>query len=91
MRLTFFEAPVFTRVAPGYLDDANLRQLQEALLEAPARGDVIQGTGGFRSCDGMIRGVAKANVAGFVSSITGSKAITKSGCLPSTARARSQI
>jgi len=91
MRLTFFETPVFTRLAPGYLDDADFRQLQEALLEAPARGDVFRDPADFGSCDGMIRGVAKANVAGFVSSITGSKAITKSGCLPSTARARSQI
>ncbi|MGB5830887.1 MAG: hypothetical protein WBG92_02715 [Thiohalocapsa sp.] len=48
MRLTFFETPVFTRLAPGYLDDADFRRLQEVLLEEPARGDVIQGTGGFR-------------------------------------------
>jgi mRNA-degrading endonuclease RelE of RelBE toxin-antitoxin system len=48
MRFTFIETPLFTRQAPDYLDDADFRRLQEALLTAPARGDVIQGTGGFR-------------------------------------------
>lgn len=48
MKLTFFETPAFTRHLQDYLDDEGYRALQNALLEDPKRGDVIQGTGGFR-------------------------------------------
>jgi len=48
MKLVFFEAPVFTRLLPDYLDDEAYRALQKTLLENPELGEVMPGTGGFR-------------------------------------------
>ena len=48
MKLAFFETPAFTHHLRGYLDDEGYRDLQNALMEDPKRGDVIPGTGGFR-------------------------------------------
>ena len=48
MKLVFFEAPIFTRTLPDYLDDESYRALQRLLLNAPEAGDVMPGTGGFR-------------------------------------------
>ncbi len=48
MKLLFFETPLFTRLLPNYLNDAEYRTLQKALLENPEQGDVMPGTGGFR-------------------------------------------
>jgi len=48
MKLVFFEAPLFTRLLPDYLNDESYRALQRALLESPELGDVMPGTGGFR-------------------------------------------
>ena len=48
MKLVFFEAPLFTRLLPDYLDDEGYQRLQETLLENPELGDVMPGTGGFR-------------------------------------------
>ena len=48
MRFVFFETPLFSRVLPSYLDDAEFRRLQAALMRDPERGDVMPGTGGFR-------------------------------------------
>lgn len=48
MKFTFFETPLFTRLLPEYLDDQGYQDLQRALLENPASGDVIPDTGGFR-------------------------------------------
>ena len=42
------EAPAFTRVLPGYLDDDEYGLLQRVLLANPTKGDVMPGTGGFR-------------------------------------------
>jgi hypothetical protein len=44
----FVEAPVFTRLLPGYLDDDEYRLLQFHLAREPEAGTVIPGTGGFR-------------------------------------------
>src|SRR5260370_40870903 len=46
--MEFFEAPAFTRYVDNYLDDDAYRALQIQLTTAPAQGDVIPGTGGFR-------------------------------------------
>jgi mRNA-degrading endonuclease RelE of RelBE toxin-antitoxin system len=46
--MEFFETPAFTRHLPQYLDDEQYRTLQNALAGAPALGDVMPGTGGFR-------------------------------------------
>lgn len=48
MNLVFFEAPVFTRLLPDYMDDRNYQDLQVALMEDPTRGELMPGTGGFR-------------------------------------------
>lgn len=48
MRAVFVELPPFARYRPDYLSDESLRQLQQALLENPRAGDVMEGTGGLR-------------------------------------------
>ena len=48
MRFVFFETPLFSRVLPSYLDDAEFRRLQTALIRDPESGDLMPGTGGFR-------------------------------------------
>lgn len=46
--VTFIEAPVFTRMLPGYLDDEAYTALQWALALHPEAGAVIPGSGGVR-------------------------------------------
>lgn len=46
--MEFFEAPSFTRHLAKYLDEDQYRALQNTLASAPAMGDLIPGTGGFR-------------------------------------------
>ena len=48
MKMTFFEAPAFTRYLADYMDDDEYRTLQQVIMENPDMGEVIQGTGGFR-------------------------------------------
>lgn len=48
MFATFIELPPFERFREDYLDDRNYRLLQLHLLENPAAGDTIAGTGGLR-------------------------------------------
>jgi mRNA-degrading endonuclease RelE of RelBE toxin-antitoxin system len=48
MKALFVEMPAFIRHRSDYLDDEGLRALQNALLENPETGDVIEGTGGLR-------------------------------------------
>lgn len=48
MKALFVELPPFERYRPEYLDDEAFRRLQQALLDQPEAGDVIQGTGGLR-------------------------------------------
>jgi len=48
MRALFIELPAFARHRAEFLDDEAFRALQNALLENPEAGDVIQGTGGLR-------------------------------------------
>lgn len=48
MKATFVELPPFQRVRANYLDDTAYRALQDALMENPLAGDVIEGTGGLR-------------------------------------------
>ena len=49
MKLVFFETLLFSRLLPQYLTDESYRALQQALLENPEFGDVMPGTGGFRT------------------------------------------
>ena len=48
MLASFVELPPFERVRKDYLDDDAYRALQQELLNNPAAGDVIEGTGGLR-------------------------------------------
>ena len=48
LKAVFKELPSFTRLRENYLDDEGLRALQNALLNNPEAGDVIEGTGGLR-------------------------------------------
>jgi len=48
MRYVFFETPLFSRLLPSYLDDAEYGALQDALMREPECGDLMPGTGGFR-------------------------------------------
>ena len=48
MKGLFVELPAFSRHRADYLDDEGFRALQSELAENPAKGDVIEGTGGLR-------------------------------------------
>ena len=48
MKAVFVELPAFSRYRADYLTDESLRALQNALLENPEAGEVIEGTGGMR-------------------------------------------
>lgn len=48
MQALFVELPAFARHRANYLDDEQFRGLQNALLDNPAAGEVIEGTGGLR-------------------------------------------
>ena len=48
MKAIFIELPPFERLRQDYLTDENFRDLQNALMENPETGDVIEGTGGLR-------------------------------------------
>jgi hypothetical protein len=46
--LTFVETSVFSKQISELGNDSVLKDLQEALLQSPERGALIQGTGGLR-------------------------------------------
>lgn len=48
MKAVFVELPAFERNRSDYLDDLAFAELQRALMENPAAGEVIEGTGGLR-------------------------------------------
>ena len=48
MKALFVELPAFARHRSDYLDDDGFRGLQNALLDNPEAGNVIEGTGGLR-------------------------------------------
>lgn len=45
---TFIESTAFSRFREFYLEDDEYRALQQHLMERPAAGDVIRGSGGVR-------------------------------------------
>jgi hypothetical protein len=45
---TFVELPTFAKYREDYLGDADFAALQAHLMQQPASGDVVQGTGGVR-------------------------------------------
>ena len=48
MKAVFVELPAFARHRSDYLSDKEFRTLQNALMDNPEAGDVIQGAGGLR-------------------------------------------
>lgn len=48
MKAIFIELPPFERNRHDYLNDESFRGLQNALMDNPEAGDVIEGTGGLR-------------------------------------------
>jgi hypothetical protein len=56
---TFIETRLFTRLVQDYLTDEEYRQLQATLIEQPAAGAVIPGSGGVRKLRWAARGRGK--------------------------------
>ena len=48
MQAVFIEMPVFENYRAKYLSDDEYLELQNVLLKAPRKGDLIQGAGGLR-------------------------------------------
>ena len=48
MKAVFIELPAFERHRKDYLDDDAFSRLQDALMDNPEAGEVIEGTGGLR-------------------------------------------
>lgn len=48
MKAVFVEMPVFEKCRSDYLNDDEYLELQNGLLKAPKKGEVIQGSGGLR-------------------------------------------
>lgn len=48
MKAVFVELPAFSRHRTHYLDDDGFRALQQAMMNHPESGDVIEGAGGLR-------------------------------------------
>lgn len=57
--LQFIHTDEFERSRDGVLDEEGLRELQNALVERPAAGDIIQGTGGARKIRVAAKGRGK--------------------------------
>lgn len=63
MRLTFVETPLFASTAKGVLSDAELRAVQDVLLDDPHAGAVIRGTVGARKLRVALPGGGKSGGA----------------------------
>ena len=61
--LEFVELPRFTAIVTALVGDEDYRQFQKELIENPERGDVIQGTGGFRKARMRLAGGGKSGGA----------------------------
>ncbi len=46
--MEFIETPLFTKLVAKYMPDDSFRKLQQALMEAPDMGVIIEGSGGIR-------------------------------------------
>ena len=58
--MEFIETPTFTRLLTALLNDDEYRELQNVLVENPARGDVIPGGGGIRKLRHVLAGGGKS-------------------------------
>ena len=50
MHYEFIESSLFSRMVYDYLSEDDYTAFQQFLLEHPAAGDVVQGSGGVRVC-----------------------------------------
>lgn len=58
--MEFIETPTFTRMVTSLLTDDEYGDLQNVLVEDPARGDLIKGGGGIRKLRHAIQGRGKS-------------------------------
>jgi hypothetical protein len=58
--MEFIETPTFTRLLVGVLSDDEYRELQNELVDDPARGDLIKGGGGIRKLRHGVQGRGKS-------------------------------
>jgi hypothetical protein len=61
--LEFVELPRFTTIVTALVSDEEYRRFQSELIEEPERGDLIQGTGGFRKARMPLAGGVKSGGA----------------------------
>ena len=61
--LEFVELPRFTAIVTALVTDEEYRRFQNELIEDPERGDLIQGTGGFRKARMRLAGGGKSGGA----------------------------
>lgn len=54
------ETSVFTKLIQELMDDDNYKDLQEALVNRPGLGDLIQGSGGLRKVRWSLKGTGKS-------------------------------
>ena len=58
--MEFIAPPTFTRLITGLLSDDEYREMQNLLVEDPARGDLIRGGGGIRKLRYAAQGRGKS-------------------------------
>jgi hypothetical protein len=56
---SFVETKLFTRLVQEYLSEAEYAELQNSLIEHPAAGDIIPGSGGVRKLRWRAKGRGK--------------------------------
>ena len=61
--LEFIELPRFTAIVTALVRDEDYRVFQRELVGNPEKGDVIQGTGGFRKARMRLAGAGKSGGA----------------------------
>ena len=92
MKAVFSELPAFERNRADYLDDAAFAGLQQALIENPETGDVIEGTGGLRKMRFADARRGKGKRGGLrVIYYSGGAPACSSGCTPCTTRTKWRI
>ncbi len=58
--MVIVETSVFTKLIQELMDDDHYKELQEALVNRPDLGDLIQGSGGLRKIRWKLKGTGKS-------------------------------
>jgi hypothetical protein len=58
--MIIIETPIFTRLIQELMSDDEYTQLQQALVNRPDLGDLIQGSGGLRKVRWKLEGTGKS-------------------------------